>query len=348
MQKNKLIILIICVLLIIAIPVLYFFVVDKKDVLTSQAKYIHNEGFTQGTTYSVTYQQPKEIDLQKKIEERLHEFDMSLSSYIPNSIISRINRNDTTVKTDILFETMFNAAQEASERTNGALDITVGPLVKAWGFAFGNKDHSKLPNVADFMSYIGYEKVRIKDHKVIKDDPRIVIDANSIAQGYSSDVIAKLLENNGCKNYMVEIGGEIVCKGLNDKGNKWRIGIDKAIDDSTSTTEQLQTIISITDCAVTTAGGYRKFYIKDGKKYSHIINPHTGRPIDNNMLSVTVIALKGIISDAYDTPFMVLGVDSCLKICKSIPGMECYIIYTDKNGKNQVIYSDGFKKYLTQ
>jgi thiamine biosynthesis lipoprotein len=347
-MKGKGFVILFIGLFLLAIGTVAYFMSQSKVKNVPQTNYFHNQGDTQGTTYSITYQQPEGLDLQDKIEKRLHEFDMSLSTYIPNSIISRVNRNDTTVRIDELFEVMFNEAHEVSRRTNGALDITVGPLVKAWGFAFGNKDHSKLPNVSDFMSYIGYEKVRIKDHKVIKDDPRIVIDANSIAQGYSSDIIAKLLDDNKCQNYMVEIGGEIVCKGLNDKGQKWRIGIDKAIDDSTSTTEELQTIISITDCAVTTAGGYRKFYIKDGKKYSHIINPHTGRPIENNMLSVTVIAPKGIIADAYDTPFMELGVDSCMKICKSIPGMECYVIYTDKNGKNQVIYSDGFKKYITQ
>lgn len=341
-MKNKILIFstLVLILLIAALGV-YF--LSKKEI-----KYIHNEGEAQGTTYSITYLQPQGVDLQDKIEKRLHEFDLSLSTYNPNSIISRINRNDTTVRTDLLFETMFNAAQEASERTNGALDITVGPLVKAWGFAFGNKNHSKLPNVSDFLPYVGYKKIRIKDHRVIKDDPRILIDANSIAQGYSSDVIAKLLEDNSCKNYMVEIGGEVVCKGMNPKGKKWRIGIDKAIDDSTSTTNEIQTILSLTNCAVTTAGGYRKFYIKDGKKYSHVINPHTGYPVDNNLLSVTVIAPTGIMADAYDTPFMVLGVDSCLKVCKSIPGLECYLIYIDKNGKNQVIYTEGFKKYLTQ
>lgn len=341
MKNKSLIFSTLALILIIAGLGVYF--LSKKEV-----KYIHNEGEAQGTTYSITYLQPNGIDLQNKIEARLHEFDMSLSSYIPNSIISRINRNDTTVRTDVLFETMFNEAQEVSRRTSGALDITVGPLVKAWGFAFGNKDHSKLPDISDFLPYIGYEKVRLKDHKVIKDDPRILIDANSIAQGYSSDIIAKLLQDNKCQNYMVEIGGEIVCKGLNDKGQKWRIGIDKAIDDSTSTTDELQTIISVTDCAVTTAGGYRKFYIKDGKKYSHIINPHTGRPVDNNMLSVTVVAPTGIMADAYDTPFMVLGVDSCLKICKHTPGLECYLIYSDNKGKNKIIYTKGFKKYLTQ
>lgn len=340
-MKRTTIIPLIIILVITISLVLYF-------SLKPKAEYIHNEGETQGTTYSATYQQPNGIDLHEKIDKKLHEFDLSLSSYIPNSIISRINSNDKTVKTDLYFETMFYAAQEAAERTNGAIDITVGPLVKAWGFALGNSDHSKLPNVSDFLPYIGYNKIHIKNHKLIKDDPRILIDDNSIAQGYSSDIIAKLMEDNGCKNYMIEIGGEVVCKGLNNKGKKWRIGIDKAIDDSTSTINEIQTIIHLTNCAVTTAGGYRKFYLKNGKKYSHIINPHTGYPVDNNLLSVTVVAPTGIMADAYDTPFMVIGVDSCLKVCKRIPGMECYLIYVDKNGKNQVIYTQGFKKYFTE
>jgi thiamine biosynthesis lipoprotein len=147
---------------------------------------------------------------------------------------------------------------------------------------------------------------------------------------------------------MVDIGGEVVCKGLNSKGEKWTIGINKPIDDSTSTISQIQRVIHITNCAVTTSGSYRKFYIRNGKKYSHIINPHTGYPIDNNMLSVTVVAPTGLMADTYDTPFMVIGVDSCLKVCKRIPGMDCYIIYTGKDGKNQVVYTEGFKKYLTK
>ena len=340
MKKNTLISVVVGVILIAIILTVYFSLKPKPE-------YIHNEGETQGTTYSATYLQPYGIDLHEKIDKKLHEFDMSLSSYIPNSIISRINNNDKTVKTDLYFETMFYAAQEAAKRTNGAIDITVGPLVKAWGFAFGNNDHSKLPNVSEFLPYIGYQKIRIKDHRLIKDDPRILIDDNSIAQGYSSDVIAKLMEDNGCKNYMIEIGGEVVCKGLNNIGEKWRIGIDKAIDDSTSTTNEIQTIIHLTNCAVTTAGDYRKFYIKNGKKYSHIINPHSGYPVNNNLLSVTLVAPTGILADAYDTPFMVIGVDSCLKVCKRIPGMDCYLIYIDKDGKQQVTYTEGFKKYFS-
>ncbi len=347
MKKTGLISLLVVFVCLVAIVGCYL--VNKSEVAAVEAvEYLHNEGKTQGTYYSATYLQPDGRDLKAKIEERLQQFEMSLSTYNPNSIISRINNNDPTVKTDLDFETIFYAAQEAAVRTNGALDITVGPLVKAWGFAFGNNDHSKLPNVSDFLPYVGYKKVRIENHKVIKDDPRILIDANSIAQGYSVDVIAKLLRDNGCKNYMIEIGGEVACKGLNANGEKWRIGIDKAVDDSTSMNNELQTILSITDCAVTTAGDYRKFYIKDGKKYSHIINPHTGYPANGNLLSVTIVAPTAIMADAYDTPFMVLGVDSCLKVCKSIPGMECYLIYVDKNGKNQIAYSEGFKKYLAE
>jgi FAD:protein FMN transferase len=349
MTKKSLVSLIITVLIILVSSVLFFVINNKKEAHSAKkVEYIHNQGKTQGTTYSITYQQPDKIDLQTKIEARLHQFDLSLSSYDSTSIISRINRNDTTVRTDKDFEDMFNLAQEAAKKTDGAFDITVGPLVKAWGFAFGNNDHSKLPNPKDFLPFVGYQKVRIQNHKVIKDDPRIIIDANGIAQGQSSDIIGKLLEDNGCKNFMVEIGGEIVCKGMNPEGKKWRIGIDKPVDDSLSVNNELQTIIELNDGAVTTAGNYRKFHIINGKKYGHLINPHTGYPETTNLLSVTVLSSNGIVSDTYDTPFMVLGLEKSLEVCKKTPGLECYFIYVDKNGKNQEYYTKGFKKYLTK
>jgi thiamine biosynthesis lipoprotein len=342
-MKNKVVISLLFGVIFVAVGVAFYLILKTKG------EYIHNEGEAQGTIYSATYEEPEGKDLQDKIEKKIHEFDKSISTYDPNSVISRINRNDPTVKTDVYFETMFYSAQEAARRTNGAIDITVGPLVKAWGFFnFGMNRLNKFPNVSEFLPYVGYKKIHIKDHKLIKDDPRIMIDDNSLGEGYSSDIVAELLKENGCKNYMVDIGGEVVCKGLNSKGEKWTIGINKPIDDSTSTISKIQTVIHITNCAVTTSGGYRKFFIRNGKKYSHIINPHTGYPIDNNMLSVTVVAPTGLMADTYDTPFMVIGVDSCLKVCKRIPGMDCYIIYTGKDGKNQVVYTDGFKKYLTK
>jgi len=310
--------------------------------------YIHNEGEAQGTTWSATYEQPEGIDLQNKIEKRLHEFDLSLSTYVPQSIISRINRNDPTVRTDADFDEMFKVAMEVSVRTNGAFDITVGPLVKAWGFGFGSSEPSKIPDVSKLLPYVGYHKVTLKNHKVFKKDPDIIIDSNALAQGQSSDIIGKMLEENGCKNYMVDIGGEVVVKGLNNKGIKWQIGIDKPIDDATNTIDEIQSIISITNCGLTTSGNYRKFYYLNGKKYAHEIDPRNGFPVVHNLLSATVVAPTCIIADAYATAFMVIGVDSTLKICKSIPGMDCYLIYTDKDGKNQVVYTEGFKKYLTK
>ncbi|MHB9141349.1 MAG: FAD:protein FMN transferase [Paludibacter sp.] len=329
-------------LIFVAFAFIYYSPFKEK---AKKVEYIHNEGQTQGTYYSATYLQPEGIDLQKKIEDRMHAFDLSLSTFIPQSIISRINQNDTTVKTDSDFETMFKEAMVVSKHTNGAFDITVGPLVKAWGF-YGNVVHKKIPNVKEILPHIGYHKVRIENHKLIKDDPKIIIDANALAQGQSSDIIAKLLENNGCKNYMIEIGGEIVCKGLNKEGKKWQIGIDKPIDDSTNTKNEIQTILSITDRSLTTSGNYRKFYYLNGKKYAHEIDPRNGYPVVHQLLSATVVAPTCIQADAYATAFMVLGIDSSLQICKSIPGMDCYLIYVDDKGKNQVIYTDGFKKYL--
>ena len=341
-MKNKGLIIPFISVIVITVAIGTYF------ALKPNAVYIHNEGETQGTTYSTTYEQPEGIDLQKKIEKRLHEFDLSLSTYVPQSIISRINRNDNSVRTDTDFEDMFKVSMDVSRHTNGAFDITVGPLVKAWGFGFGNSKPNYIPDVSKVLPYIGYRKIRIVNHKLLKDDPRILVDANALAQGQSSDIIAKMLEDHGCKNYMIEIGGEIVCKGLNKKGQKWQIGIDKPIDDPSNTINEIQTILSITDCGLTTSGNYRKFYYLNGKKYAHEIDPRTGYPVVHNLLSATVVAPTCIQADAYATAFMVMGVDSSLKVCKSIPNMDCYLIYTDKDGKNQVVYTEGFKKYLTK
>jgi thiamine biosynthesis lipoprotein len=309
--------------------------------------YIHNEGETQGTYYSATYLQPEGIDLRDKIEARLHKFDLSLSIYDSTSIISRINRNEN-VETDSCFEIMFNIAREVSEKTEGAFDITVGPLVKAWGFAFGNNDHNKMPDIHKLLPYIGYKKIRLENNKLLKESPEILIDANALAQGLSADVISQLLQNNGCEHYMIEIGGEIVCKGMNPKGKKWRIGIDKPIDGSTRMQNTLQAVVSITNMAITTSGNYRKFYIKDGKKYAHTIDPKTGTPVQHNLLSATVIAPSCVMADAYATAFMVLGVEKSLKICESIQGMDCYLISVNKDGNYQISQTKGFKKYLAE
>ncbi len=311
-----------------------------------QKEYIHNEGKAQGTYYSATYLQPDGKDLQPEIEKLFNEFDLSLSTYNPNSIISKINKNNDSVVTDVYFETMFEAAQKVSEHTNGAFDITVAPLVNAWGFGFGNHERSKAPDVEKLLPLVGYQKVKLVNHKLIKENPDIMIDASAIAQGYSADLIAQLFEKNNCENYMIDIGGEIVCKGVNPKGELWHIGIDKPVDDPENANGELQTIVNVSNVGLTTSGNYRQFYYKDGKKLAHTINPRTGLPVEHNLLSATVVASNCTLADAYATAFMVLGVDSALKVCKTIEGMDCYLIYTDKDGQYQVTYTEGFKKYL--
>ena len=311
-----------------------------------QKEYIHNEGKAQGTYYSATYLQPDGKDLQPEIEKLFNEFDLSLSTYNPNSIISKINKNNDSVVTDVYFETMFEAAQKVSEHTNGAFDITVAPLVNAWGFGFGNHERNKAPDVEKLLPLIGYQKVKLVNHRLVKENPDVMIDASAIAQGYSADLIAQLFDKNNCENYMIDIGGEIVCKGLNPKGELWHIGIDKPVDDPENANGELQTIVHLSNVGLTTSGNYRQFYFKDGKKLAHTIHPKTGMPVEHNLLSATVVASNCTLADAYATAFMVLGVDSAMKICKTMPEMDCYLIYTDKDGKYQVTYTEGFEKYL--
>ncbi|MDD3078873.1 MAG: FAD:protein FMN transferase [Paludibacter sp.] len=313
-----------------------------------QVEYVHNEGQAQGTYYSATYQQPDGKDLKEEIEKLFADFDLSLSTYNPNSIISRINKNADTVTTDANFETMFKLAEEVSAKTNGAFDITVGPLVNAWGFGYTKKDTTKLPDVKEILPYVGFHKVKLENHKVIKSDSRIVLDASAVAQGQSADLVAELLEKEGCENYMIDIGGEIACKGVNPKGKKWQIGVDKPVDDPANANGELQTILSLSNVGLTTSGNYRKFYYEGGKKYAHTIDPRTGYPVQHNLLSATVVAPTSMLADAYATSCMVLGVDSALSLIRSIPDTECYLIYADSVGKFQVTYTEGFKKYFAE
>ena len=239
-------------------------------------EYTHLEGNVFGTYYHITYLHPKGKNLAKEVEDKFKVFDLSLSTYNPNSIISRINKNDTTVTTDSYFEEMYDMARQVSEKSGGAFDITVAPLVGAWGFGYGNHDQNSQPNVDTILPYIGFHKVNLQNHKLVKADSRIRLDASAIAKGQGSDVIAQLLREQGCENYMVEIGGEVTCRGLNPKGEKWHIGIDKPNDDPADENKELQTIIAITDAGMATSGNYRQYYFRNGKKYAHTINPHSG------------------------------------------------------------------------
>ncbi len=303
--------------------------------------YQHNKGFIFGTVYNITYQ--SDNNLEKEIIRELDKVDASLSPFNEKSIISKINRNEEAV-VDNYFYDVFNLAMQISEDTNGAFDITVAPIVNAWGFGFKSGSSPTNQYIDSLKQFIGYKKVRInKDKHVVKQDERIMLDCSAIAKGYGSDVVARLFNAKGIKNYMIEIGGEIVASGLSDKRLPWKIGITKPSEDSLGTSNELQTILNITDCAMATSGNYRNFYYKNGKRYAHTIDPRTGYPIQHNILSATVIAKSCAQADAYATSFMVLGLEEAKKILERHPQLLAYLIYTNKDNEYEVWHSPALK-----
>lgn len=303
--------------------------------------YQHNKGFIFGTVYNITYQSDK--NLEKEIIRELDKVDASLSPFNEKSIISKINRNEEAV-VDNYFYDVFNLAMQISEDTNGAFDITVAPIVNAWGFGFKSGSSPTSQYIDSLRQFIGYKKVRIdKDKHVVKQDERIMLDCSAIAKGYGSDVVARLFNAKGIKNYMIEIGGEIVASGLSEKRLPWKIGITKPSEDSLGTSNELQTILNITDCAMATSGNYRNFYYKNGKRYAHTIDPRTGYPIQHNILSATVIAKSCAQADAYATSFMVLGLEEAKKILERHPQLLAYLIYTNKDNEYEVWHSPALK-----
>ena len=312
-------------------------------ILRKQVPYQTDQGIVFGTMYKITYQ--SETNLKEDIEKELQKVDHSLSPFNKNSIISGINNNED-VQTDSLFNYVFLLAQHISKETHGAFDITVAPLVNAWGFGFkhsGNIDSTKIDSLRQF---VGYQKVQLSGQKVIKQDPRTMLDCSAIAKGFGVDCVARLFDRKGIKNYMINIGGELSMEGENSHQQAWRVGINKPIDDSLSVNQEIQTILEISNVGLATSGNYRNFYYKDGKKYAHTIDPRTGFPVQHNILSSTVIAPNCATADAYATSFMVLGLDSSKVICNNHPEIDAYFIYVNEYNKLDIYYTEGMKKYL--
>ena len=247
-----------------------------------------------------------------------------------------------------MFIEVFNLAMGISKDTDGAFDITVAPLVNAWGFGFKNGSQPSKQQVDSLMQIVGYQKVSLENGHIKKKDPRIMLDCSAIAKGYGCDVIAKFLRSRGVKNFMVEIGGEIVTSGLNPDRLPWKVGVTKPSDDSLSTSHELQTVLNVTDMAMATSGNYRNFYYKGGKKYAHTIDPKTGFPVQHNILSATVIAKSCAEADAYATSFMVMGLEKAQKVMERRPELMAYIIYSDQNGENAVWYSPSLRNKIVE
>ena len=306
---------------------------------------ITNQGFMYGTVYTVKYESPDGRDLQVEIEAEMNKVNHSLSTFDSLSIVSKINKNQD-VELDDYFLTVFNKAMEVSKITDGAFDITVAPMVNVWGFGFKHKEVVTEELIDSLKNLVGYQKIRVSGNRIIKDHPNTMLDCSAIAKGYGSDVVGNFLARKGCKNYMVEIGGEVVARGVNAKGKSWSIGITKPVDDPLPATQDLKAIVSLNDKALATSGNYRNFYVENDKKYAHTIDPKTGYPVQHSLLSSTVLADNCMTADAYATAFMVVGLEEAKRIAGQIAGLEVYFIYSGENGEMKTWYSEGFRKML--
>ena len=329
------------------LPFLAFLVIGTVIIVSRQQStpYQHDRGMVFGTVYHITYQSSK--SLQKDIEAELAKVDASLSPFNERSIITAVNENRDTV-VNKMFSDVFALAMKISDSTNGAFDITVAPLVNAWGFGFKGGAMPSRHQVDSLKALVGYHKVSLTNGRVSKTDPRIMLDCSSIAKGYGCDVVAKFLSAKGIDNYMVEIGGEIVTRGISEKRLPWKIGVTKPTDDSLNVNQEIQTIINVTDKAMATSGNYRNFYYKNGRKYAHTIDPSTGYPVQHNILSSTVIADDCATADAYATAFMVMGLNKAKTILSRHPELMAYFILASDDGTNKVWFSPSMKDKIAK
>lgn len=325
----------------IALAVIVSFVVVLSACETKK-NYQYTEGKVYGTFYHITYNFPD--DLQKDIRVEMEKVNASLSMFNAHSVIARINRGESD-STDLLFREMFMKAEQVNRETNGAFDITVAPLVNAWGFGFKNDTFPSTEKIDSILQFVGMGKLTLEGSRLVKQVEGVEIDASSIAKGLGVDLVADYLDGKGVADYMVEIGGEIRAKGMSMKGRPWRIGIDKPVDDATGTKREIELVVELSSGALATSGNYRNFYIHDGKKYAHTIDPRTGYPVQQDILSASVYTDSCMKADAYSTAFMVLGLEAAKEIVNSNPALEACFIY-QKDGKMETWISPGFEKLI--
>ncbi len=326
--------------------VVSFLLLINSDAI-SQEEPIRLEGFAQGSTYHISYFDKENRDFQEDIEKILQDFDQSVSTYKPTSIISRINSNEKNVIVDKYFIACFNKAKEIWKNTNGTFDPTVYPLVNAWGFGPGKKQKIEQHVIDSILKFVGFQLIELKGNKVVKKDPRVALDFNAFAQGYSVDVVSEFLSSKGLTSYMVEIGGEVYAKGKKPNGSNWTVGIEKPIDNKESE-NPLKAIVKLENMAIATSGNYRRFIVENGIKYHHHLDPKTGYPTKNNLLSASVFSKECISSDATATGILVMGLDKAKEFLNHHPKLQAYLIYSDDKGNYQVYETPGLKSFVTE
>ena len=338
-MKNKLFIILVAMLL------------NISSCKSQEAEFMGVNGLIFNSTYSIIYESSKNItpeELKKNIEEIFYNYRASISSYVPTSIMNRINRNEDA-QIDAHIEELYNMSVMISELSGGAFDITVGPLVRAWGFGADGRRSFSGENLDSLLNLVGMDKVKIVDGKIVKSNPNIVLDFNAIAKGFSVDLIARHLDKLGIKNYLIEVGGELRVKGTRN-GNLWRVGIDKPLDSNiTKGSAGLQAIVSLTNKSSATSGDYRRFYIgEDGVKYSHTIDPRTGYPVRNRLLSITVFADECAIADGIATVCMVLGHEKAIEFLNNHPQYSAFMVYSGDNGEFETWMSESLREFIEE
>lgn len=309
-----------------------------KQVLTEWS------GEAQGTTYHIKFYSPENRITKAELDSILDDFDMMASLYNDSSMLGRINLGEN-ITVSAQFEAMFNASMKVSVATDGYFDITVGDLVDAWGFYKKQGIDPDSAKVDSIKQYVGYQNISIQNRKLVRKYPETRLDFNAIAQGYSVDIVCDFLKEKGITDYLVEIGGEVRVSGKKDDGTTWVVGIERPAESEDAPQEVFRKL-AVSDISIATSGNSRKFYIKDGIKYSHTINPKTGYPVNHTLLSVTVVTKSCMEADAYATAFMVAGREKAKEMLLHIDSMEAYFIYSSPDGTLLTDSTDGFGNYF--
>ncbi|WP_299326136.1 FAD:protein FMN transferase [uncultured Maribacter sp.] len=308
-----------------------------------------NVGGALGTSYSIISISSGKLDLQKDIDSVFAVINQSLSTYIPESDISRINNGDTTVVVDRMFQEVLDLSKSIHKETNGFFDPTVGTLVNAWGFGPERQISMDSLKIDSLLNYVGLNKITLDDiNHIVKDNPNIYLDFNAIAKGYAIDRLAAMLDAKGIENYLIEVGGELVAKGKNTIKDKfWIVGID---DPEMEVNRSTKILIHLNDRALASSGNYRKFRIdeKTGKKFVHTVNPKTGYTQVSNTLAVTILADNCATADAYATALMAMNIEDAFALVEVNKRLEAYIIYLDENGETKEFSTEGFKALVVK
>ncbi|MCS7018692.1 MAG: FAD:protein FMN transferase [Cytophagales bacterium] len=332
-------------LLLALMAAVYFYRKNNAREQVAARPLVKISGPAMGTTYNISYIDPQRNNYQASVDSLLDLFNLALSTYIPESEISRFNRQDSITPQLPYFIPVLKRSREIYQATNGAFNPTVYPLVQAWGFGAKQGLPEREPNVDSVKQFVDFESIVIEGTTIKKTKKGVSLDFNAIAPGYGVDLVAQLLEQRGIRDYMVEIGGEVVCKGKNQRGETWLIGIDNPQYEEKGG-NPIQAKIRVENMALATSGNYRKFYVKDGKRYAHTIDPISGRPVQHNLLSATVLAPDCMTADAMATAFMVMGTEKAKQYAETYQ-MPALLVY-EQGGTLKTYVSPALQKFMVE